>query len=126
MASANYKEIALAVVKLIDSGKSQKQLANAVAEYMVSQRRTAEFERVMREVERLRRERGVLEVVATSASSLSDKVESEIRRLYDAKEVKVVRRIDKDLVGGVSLRTLDSQVDLSVRGRLRQLKNSRG
>ena len=125
MSKATYKEIAEATLEIIARGKTQQQIAHEVAEYLAVERRTRDLDRIMREVERLRYERdGTLEVVAVSARDLSGQTKQEIKQLFNDKTVKIIERKDENLVGGVKLQALDQQLDLSVRGQLKRLKNA--
>jgi ATP synthase F1 delta subunit len=125
VSKTTYHEIAEAVCALIDRGKNSQEISKEIAEYLSAEHRTSDLDRIMREVERLRLERdGILEVVATSAYDMSEATKQEISRSFKAQNVKIIARKDKDLVGGVRVRTLDKQLDLSVRGRLTALKNS--
>ncbi len=125
MTKTSYKEIAVAVLVVIESGKPQRQIASDVAQYLATERCSRDLDRIMREVERLRYERdGILEVVSTSARDLSERSKQEIKQMFDAKKVKIIERRDTNLVGGVKLQALDKQLDLSVRGQLKRLKNT--
>ena len=123
--TANYKQIAQAITELMKSGESEENLVKSIAQYLSAERRTGELDKIMREVERLRLvNEDILEVEVFSAKGISAQIEQEIARLFSSSKVNVVKSIDRDLVGGVRIRTLDEQLDLSVRGRLKKLTNS--
>jgi F-type H+-transporting ATPase subunit delta len=125
MSKASYRDIAEATYALIRSGADESATVEALAHYLVEERRTKELDKIMRELQKLRAEQeGVTEVVASSAFALSESAQQEIKQLFGGKKVKLVQEIDTSLVGGVRLRTLEDLVDLSVRGRLQQLKNN--
>jgi F0F1-type ATP synthase delta subunit len=119
---ASRQQIARAVVNLIDAGHDAGRIVAAMASYLTAERRASELTPIMRQVERLRLERGgVREVVVVGARPISRDTERQIRRLFADTQVNVVKRTDKNLVGGLRVTTLDERLDLSVRGRLRGL-----
>lgn len=124
MSQATYKELARAVREVMAKGKSADDVVNQVAAYLVAERRTGETDRIMREVERLQEvEDGIMEVTSTSARPLSERVKQEISQLFEPQEVRIIEKHDASLVGGVHIKTLETLVDLSVRGQLKSLKN---
>lgn len=125
MSKPSYHDIAQALYQMLGDGQDESAVVKATAHYLVEERRTRELDKIMRELQNIRQKRdGVTEVVATSAFDLTNDVRQEIQQLFSGKTIKLVEETDKSLVGGVRLRTLDTLVDLSVRGRLQQLKNN--
>lgn len=121
MSQATYKELAQVVRDMVGEGDA----AQKIATYLVAERRTNDADRIMREVERLQAERdGIIEITATSTHRLSESVKQEINLLFSGKEVRIIEKQDASLVGGVHIKTLDTQLDLSVRGQLKGLRNS--
>lgn len=120
------RELAEAIISLIEGSKSQKKASEAVAGYLVAERKTKELHSVLRKLEELQLERkGQLEVTATVVSPLSESTKRQIRQLFDAKEIIVHEEIDKEIIGGVRVRALDKVADFSVQARLRQLRQGR-
>lgn len=125
MSKPTVRELAKAIRNLMASNQDSNTLATQIAAYLVAERRTGELEKVMREVERQQLvEDGVMEVTATSARGLNQEIMQEISRIFSGRTVKIIEKRDKNLVGGVYIRTLDEQLDLSVRGQLKGLRNS--
>lgn len=117
------KELAEVFYGLLKSTNDQQRIATDIAEYLMSERRTSELDALLREVERLRMERdGIVEAMSISARPLSEDVKEMIRGRFGAKTRLLVRE-DKELVGGAYVQTLDKRLDLSVRGRLNELKH---
>jgi F-type H+-transporting ATPase subunit delta len=115
-----------AIMKIIDAGGSQQKIAKSVAAYLVTQRQTSELSSVMRKVEQLRfRRDGALEVVVTATHPLSSALKNRISSIFDAKDVRIIEVIDKDLIGGVKVRALDKTADFSVQARLQRLRSGR-
>lgn len=125
MAKATVRQMAEAIYELTGSAKGVDTLARSVAAYLVEQKRTKELDKVLRELAKLRYERdGLLEIVATSKHELSEPTKKAISQIFETKNSKVIEQRDDDLVGGVRIQALDKWLDLSIRGRLNQLKNS--
>ena len=69
---------------------------------------------------------GLAEVEVVSAYPLSDdqtRAISEAMTKRLGKKIDITARIDNSLIGGAVIRTGDSAIDASIRGRLRQLSN---
>lgn len=119
---ATGQQIARAVINLIDAGYDRELIVVAMARYLTAERRAGELAPIMRQVERLRLERdGAREVVVVGARPISRDTKRQVRRLFADERLNIVKRTDKNLVGGLRVSTLDEQLDLSVRGRLRGL-----
>ncbi len=125
MAKASVKQLSEAIYALIKQAKTQEELSKTIAAYLVAEQQTKDTDRILREVERLRYERdGVLEVVTTARRSLNESTKQAISQIFEAKNSKIIEQTDENLVGGVSIQALDKWLDLSIRGRLNQLKNT--
>jgi F0F1-type ATP synthase delta subunit len=117
------RDLAEAVINLLEKQSNPKKAAKAVASYLVTERRTNELNSLLRRLEELNYEReGQLEVTATAARPLTDSVKREIRQLFDAKRVIVHEEIDENVLGGVKVRALDKAADFSVQARLLRLR----
>lgn len=124
MSMASIKQIAEAIYELAKTTEDSPALASAIAYYLVAEHQTRNIDRILREVERLRLLRdGQLEVTVTSARPLSAAVKNEITKLFDAEHKILLERQDPGLIGGVNIQAMDNWLDLSVRGKLEQLKS---
>ncbi|MDB5164199.1 MAG: hypothetical protein JWS12_817 [Candidatus Saccharibacteria bacterium] len=125
MSKISRKELAGAVLSLLDAGKSPAVVAQQIAEYLVAERRTTELTALMREVENLRFERsGVLEAEVSSAHELTPALQQEIKDLFQAKHTLLDYTQDAELIGGMRVRTIEQQLDISVEHKLNQLKHA--
>lgn len=123
MSSVKRHDIAEAVVALIKSGKSTTVIAQSLAGYLVSERRTREVMALVRDIEKLRfTHDGILEATVSSAHDIDSTIERRINDLFGAKKVYIRSEQEPSLVGGVRVRALDKQLDLSVESKLKQLK----
>lgn len=107
----------------VDAGK----LSREVAAYLLETNRTGELSSLLRDVQQIRAERGIVEVIARTAHELSaagrKDIEAYVREMYpDAKQIIASEVRDEDVVGGVRLEFANQQLDLSVRGKLNRFK----
>ena len=65
---------------------------------------------------------GILEATVSSAHDIDSTIERRINDLFGAKKVYIRSEQEPSLVGGVRVRALDKQLDLSVESKLKQLK----
>lgn len=123
MSNVKRHDIAEAVVALIKSGKSTTVIAQSLAGYLVGERRTREVMALVRDIEKLRfKHDGILEATVSSAHHIDSTIERRINDLFGAKKVYIRSEQEPSLVGGVRVRALDKQLDLSVESKLKQLK----
>lgn len=120
------KQIAKAAVLRMKSGVSSKKLARELAAYLLAEKRTSDLQPLMRDIIKVRAKLGTIEATAVSANQLSPQVQSALMKMathgykdYD----HVILNQDRDpaLVGGVRLSSIDSELDLSLRSRLKSL-----
>ena len=122
MAKASRHDIAAVILELSNK-LTGKKLANAVAAYVVDERRTSELDAILREVNKLRNElTGIVEATVTSAYPVSDKTKKQIKALLEQDKLVINEIIDKDVIGGVRVETSERSLDLTVRNRLNKLK----
>ena len=112
--------------RTLKSGSSTK-LTKEIAAYLLSERRVAELESIMRDVQQDWAEAGRVEVIAASAHPISSAVKSDIiariKPLYPAaKQIIVSETIDPEIIGGVRLSLANQQLDLSVEAKLDKFK----
>lgn len=108
-----------------------KQLAGEIAAFLLAERRTGEFDSLLRDMVQNRADAGVVEVTAVSAYPLTETVDEDIRTqvlaLYPtATEIIISHRHDDTVVAGVKLVFANQQLDLSIRNKLNRLKQLTG
>lgn len=125
MSRISTRSIAEATLLLLASGTSSQVVAQELAGYLIVERRTRELETLTRDLEVLRyKHDGILEAETSSAHTLTDEIKQQITQQLDAKRVLLDEVHDPDIVGGVRVRALDKQLDLSVESKLNQLKHN--
>lgn len=127
MKTPRRKVAALLAERSLASGANAEELSRLVAAYLLRNGRTGELGSLMRDVQQLRAERGVVEVTAVTAHELSAAakadIEARIKQLYpDAKQIVISEVLDPEVVGGVRLELPHQQLDLSVRAKLNRFK----
>ncbi len=123
---ATTRQIATAVNELLNSKLPADKIAQIVAAYLVSERRTKELDSLMRKLLELRAQSGSYEAEVTSAFELSDQIRRELEQIIkathkNARQVIMNSQRDQSLLGGVRLETPDIQLDLTLRAKLRHL-----
>ncbi|MEI6755781.1 MAG: F0F1 ATP synthase subunit delta [bacterium] len=106
---------------------NSKQLAKDIAGYLLAEKRTADLDSLMRDIQQIRADQGIVEVNAVTSHELSSnsiaEIKSTIKKNYpNAKTIIVNPVIDPDIVGGVRLTLANEQLDLSVRSKLNKFK----
>jgi F-type H+-transporting ATPase subunit delta len=81
---------------------------------------------VLREIEKiLNEQKGILPVIAESAQPLDEELEAliagDLKKRKGATEVRLEKRINPALVGGLRLRIGDEVIDASLRGQLQRM-----
>lgn len=124
MAKATNKQLADVVYQQLQKYPADS-VAKNVAQFLVSEKRTADLPKVMREVASLRLQKeGIEEVQMTSAFPLDKALQKQILNEINISKCIVNETIDKDVIGGVRIESNDTVFDLSVRSRLQKLKAS--
>ena len=98
-----------------------------VAGYLVSEGRSKEVELVVREVESQLHGRGRTVARVSSARKLDAEEQKNVIKMLKAQNnsvesVEIINEIDPSLLGGVIVRTPETEVDVSIRGRLMRMK----
>lgn len=119
------QSLAQAVYQLSQQASNQADFARQLAAYLVSEGRVKELDLLLRDLDRLQfRDFGVLEIQTTSARPLSDSIKQTIKSLFPAQTSHIRETQDAGLIGGVRVRAQDQVLDVSVRTKLRQLKQA--
>lgn len=125
---ASRRQVIAALINMLETGKSVRQVARTLAAYLVETRQTRNAELYIRDFELAAAERlGVTAAYVYSASELSDKVRKQVEQLVKAKSgtkaVEMVEKIKPELIGGIIIKTADAELDGSVRTKLRNLRS---
>jgi len=104
-----------------------KKYAREVAAYLLEDRRTAELDSILRDVQADWAAAGYLEVIAASAHPLTAGLRADISRQVkkhypNVKKIVVTEELDPEVIGGVRLRLPGKQLDISVEAKLNRFK----
>ena len=104
-----------------------KTFGDQIAAYLLSERRTAELEPLLRDIIQYRAEHGIVEVIAVTAHPLTATVRHDIERKVksvfpDAKQIIIAEELQANVVGGIRLELPNQQFDLSIRAHLSRFK----
>lgn len=123
------KVLAFHIVALLDR-KPTKQVALIVSAYLVQHKQTAQFETLLHLIAKEYEKRGTLLGRITSArplkAELQREIESRLKRLHDVRSVRLDKHVDPDLIGGLKVEALDTELDLSISSKLEALKSLGG
>lgn len=127
MARPDRIELAKAILQLAERSKSDQQLAQMIADYLVKERRTSELEMIMRDVESLRENQGYIEATVTSAFPLSRTLHTELigllrKEFPQAQKITIDEIVDPNVIGGLRVEAAGKQLDTTVRNKLQKLK----
>jgi F0F1-type ATP synthase delta subunit len=127
MKTPRRKIAALLAERSLAPGADAKALSRTIAAYLLQYNRTGELGSLLRDVQQIRAERGIVEVIARTAHELTSATKKDIdayvKDVYpEAKQIIISEVRDADIVGGVRLEFANQQLDLSVRGKLNRFK----
>lgn len=112
--------------KLIAEPARRAYWLQALAAYLLEQRRAHELDLIINDIaHELYEQEGQLYVEVTSARPLDAVVRKQLTdtlaELTDAKQVELTESVDSSLIGGLIARTPDAVLDQSVRAKIKQL-----
>lgn len=122
MARITLQQLAVYAVDQIESGVSLHEVARALSAYLLQNRQSRDVSNMMRAIEAELNKRGSTQVVVTSAHEVSNEVKQQLAELLGAKNAVFHEEIDPTVIGGVKARSGESEIDLTVRGRLNRFK----
>ena len=128
MASQSVHDAAKAIAKALDGPDSAGQTARQIAAYVVESRTVKDIPVLICQVEAIRRRRGIVEAVLSSARPVESGQRSQIERIIrthvpNATRIIMVERLDPSLVGGVRVHVAGKEFDVTVREKLNRLKH---
>jgi len=104
--------------------KERSQVLKNFAELLRKLRKTSQVERIMEEYKEYEKEqKGEMTLEITTAHELDDKIRKELQKKFGEK-THLKEKTDKEILGGIIIKSKNTIYDASVRGALHQLKNS--
>lgn len=122
------RKIVIALVDMLEKGESVDRVAKILAAYLVESNQTRSAELYLRDIEfSLAQRFGIVTAYVHSARQLNRKTEEQIEQLLktttNAKEIEMIKIENPSLIGGVVIRTVDAELDGSVRTKLQKLRS---
>jgi len=117
--------LASKIAPMLLESSNREALVKQLAAYLVEEGRVAELELLMNDVALELERLGYSDVQLVSAHAVSSSVKQElvqiIKEQTGAKEVSLNETIDQSLIGGIIATTPSTEIDLSVRSKLKTL-----
>jgi F0F1-type ATP synthase delta subunit len=123
-------KLASYIAEAIASGKSDAQITNSVAAYLIEYGKTADLGPLMRDVQEVRaNQQGIVELTARSAYPLNadekSQIEAVAKKQYpNASKVIMHEERDENVIGGASLSLAQASLDVTIRSKLNRLREA--
>ncbi len=124
MSKITINELAVYAVEQIEAGLNIKHLSSSIAAFLLEERRSRDMPAIMRAIDQELSSRGSDQVSIISAHALSQEDKEQLSALLGAKNPVFSEIIDPSVIGGVKARSGESEIDLTVRGRLNRFKTA--
>lgn len=116
------RKIATFAAEKILGGDSVKTVLREIAAYLVANHRTRETELLVREIEDVLAEKGIVIADVATAYPLSSGMHAEVKKLVGGKTVHLRERVDETLLGGVLVDIPGQRFDGTIRRKLTALR----
>jgi F-type H+-transporting ATPase subunit delta len=103
-------------------GTPKKKVLAQVAAYLVTSGRTRELELLVRDIEDMLADRGVVVADVTTTHTLTQATKTEIHKLVGAKSLQIRELIDESVLGGVRVDVPGRRFDGTILRKLTALK----
>jgi len=117
-------ELAVYAVEQLESGSDIKYLSSSIAAFLMEERRSRDMPVVLRAIDEELARRGASQVMITSAHAVSEQTMKQLAQLLEVESPVFSETIDPSVIGGVKARSGESEIDLTVRGRLNRFKTN--
>ena len=122
------RKVVSALVDMLESGATTKKIAETLAAYLIENRATRDMELYLYDIRAELEERfGLVAADVKSAKEITATLEKQIadfiKKTTNAKQVEVIKTVDKDLIGGVVISTTDAELDMSIQSKLPKLRS---
>lgn len=124
MTKITVNQLASYAVDELERGATSKHVARSIAGYLLQERQTRDYPKVIRAVEQELARRGSNQVTITSAHTVSDDVKKQLAKLLGADKPIFHEIVDPSVIGGVKAKSGETEVDLTVRARLNNFRTN--
>lgn len=125
MQKLSRRKLAHYVANNVRGGFVSPSVLSEVAAYLVETGRQRELTLVVRAIEDVLAERGVVVASVTSAHPLTNDIRQQLIKKIAAKEVYLHETVDPALIGGVRLQTPSATLDTTIAHKLTLLKGAK-
>ena len=122
MSKISLPRLASYAVDELEKGVASNLVAQKISSYLLEERQTREYPKVLRAIEQELARRGSEQVVITSAHAVSEDTKKQLARLLGAENPTFHEVIDASVIGGVKAKSGETEIDLTVRGRLNNFR----
>lgn len=119
------RKLASYVVDRFESGAPLATLLKEVAAYLVDSKRTREADLLVRTIEDVFAERGLVVARVTTAYPLTNVLRREISRLVGGDKVHLDEIVDSTVIGGVRIDTPGKSLDATIERKLLALRQAK-
>lgn len=119
------RKLASYVVDRFESGAPLATLLKEVAAYLVDSKRTREADLLVRTIEDVFAERGLVVARVTTAHPLTDVLRREISKLVGGDKVHLDEIVDSTVIGGVRIDTPGKSLDATIERKLLALRQAK-
>jgi len=119
------RKLASYVVDRFESGAPLATLLKEVAAYLVDSKRTREADLLVRTIEDVFAERGLVVARVTTAHPLTDALRREISKLVGGDKVHLDEIVDSTVIGGVRIDTPGKSLDATIERKLLALRQAK-
>jgi len=115
-------KMALFVADKLTAGVPARKALQEAAAYLIETGRTREADLLVRDIEDVLEERGIVVADITSATPLDDIARTEIRRMVGASSLQLRETIDASVLGGVRIDMPSRRFDGTIKRKLTALR----
>lgn len=119
------RKLASYVVDRFESGAPLATLLKEVAAYLVDSKRTREADLLVRTIEDVFAERGLVVARVMTAHPLTDALRREISKLVGGDKVHLDEIVDSTVIGGVRIDTPGKSLDATIERKLLALRQAK-
>lgn len=117
------------IANFIDQKSDTKDIAKAIASYLIDTKQTQSLDSLLRDVMTARESRGLYEITVASSHPLEQKQTNAIKEYFSknfkgASEVIVHTKIDPTLLGGLRIESANYLIDQTLKSKLNHIKSS--
>lgn len=116
------RKIADYVAERLVRGNDTREVLKEVAAFLIETRRIREAELIVRDIEAVLADRGVVIADVTSAYPLEEALKADIKKLLGGKQLILRETVEPSVLGGIRLVTPGQRLDATLKRKIQALK----